>query len=977
MNKECLFIVCSLFISGVLFAQTPGEQKEIIRNYDLEKLNQLQKQFEAEYKTKKKEAVEYALENDIDIIIEKEDGGIKVLQEVLDDGTLIYYETRNAGSAQTSSTNELYSGGSLGLDLDGTGITAGVWDGGQVRSTHQELTGRVTFGEQFAGLSNHGTHVTGTVGASGINPNAKGMAPNADLLVYDFTDGLDLSEMTQEAANGLLLSNHSYGIPASSLGQSGLGAYIQQAANLDNLLYNAPFYSVQFAAGNDRNTNVNSGDNGFDLLTGTSLAKNAIIVANVSEVSNYTGPNSVNMSVSSSWGPTDDGRIKPDISAKGVNVFSTSAQFDTAYANLSGTSMASPGVTGSLALIQELNNELNSSYLRAATLKAIMINSAREAGNAPGPDYRFGWGLMNTEGMARTIMNNGFISLIEENVLQNNASYTKSVQAVGSNTPLKVTIAWQDLPGPIQSSNNEDDLTSRLVNDLDVRVTDSNGNVSQPWKLNNFVPSLPAQTGDNNTDNVEQIVVDNAVGDFTIEVTHKGNLQDAPQNYSIAVTGIAQSQFTFTSNEFQKEVCNNEDANYDIQFSSLETYNGPTNFSTSGLPGAITTNFSPNNFNADGDVTLTLSNLNNVSAGDYNFTVSASGQGETQDRDFTLTVLDASTLGNVSLNSPSGGQQDVSIAPILNWQALSGANNYTVDVSSDSNFNSVFLSQITSDTFLSVPELDPNTQYYWRVSAANDCSSGNFTSAGFTTEQLNCLPVSSSNDTPVTIPSNSESTQTATIDYPANNNELVHDLNVSVQITHTWVSDITLELQSPEGTNVLLLEEECGQNLDDIDVTFTDNGIALSCNNNPPAISGTISPIDPLSAFNGEDPDGVWTLIVSDSYPEDGGTIDDFSIEICDGTATFSNDDFTANQQAFEIYPNPAQDQITIEFSDTSLPASNINIYDLNGRIVKSYKFDEQQSSNLNLNISDISTGVYLVKTESSKGSSVEKLIIK
>ena len=974
MNKVYLLFIGSLLITSSLFAQTPQERQEIIRNYDLEKLSQLQEQFEVEYKAKKKEAVKYALRNNIDVVIEKEDGGIKVLQEVLEDGTLIYIETSNAGSAQTSSTNELYSGGSLGLDLDGSGITAGVWDGGQVRETHLELTGRVTLGETSNGLSNHATHVTGTVGASGVDPNAKGMAPNADLLTYDF--GNDLSEMTQEAANGLLISNHSYGPSPQNLPPSAFGAYVQSAANLDNILYNAPFYSVQFAAGNARNQGFNSGDNGFDLLSGKSLAKNAIIVANVNEVSNYTGPNSVSMSQTSSWGPADDGRIKPDISTKGVNVFSTYATSDTGYSFESGTSMASPGVTGSLVLIQELNNELNNSFLRAATLKAIMINSAREAGNSPGPDYRYGWGLMNTEGMARTIIDNGFRSLIEENVLQNNANYTKSVQAVGSNTPLKITIAWHDLAGPNQGFNNEDSFTSRLVNDLDVRVTDSNGNISQPWTLNNIVPSLPASKGDNNTDNVEQIVVDNAVGDYTIEVTHKGTLQDAPQNYSIAVTGIAESNFTFSANELQKEVCSNEDAVFDLQFSSLDSYNGPTNFSVTGLPGAVNSNFSPNDFNSDGQVTLTLSNLDNISPGDYNFTVSASGQGETIDRDFTLTVLDSATIGNVSLNSPSSGQQDISIAPTLNWQSLSGASNYTVEISANSNFNNVFFSQITSDTFITVPELDPNTQYYWRVSAANDCSSGNFTSASFTTEQLNCLPVSSSNDTPVTIPSNSINTQTATIDYSTNNNELVHDLNVSIEISHTWVADLTLELQSPEGTTVLLVEEECGNNFEDIDATFTDNGIALSCNNNPPAISGIINPIETLSSFKGEDPNGTWTLSVSDSFQQDGGTIDDFSIEICDGTANISTNDFLSDQQGFEIYPNPAKNQVTIEFSANSLPASNINIYNLSGKVVKSYNIDEQSGSSLDLNVSELSTGVYLIKTESSKGSAVEKLII-
>ena len=975
MKKLYLSALSCLLLTINLFAQDPKERQEIVRNYDLEKLSQLQEQFESEFRVKKKEAVKYALDNNIDVVIEKEDGGVKVLQEVLNDGTLIYVATRNAGSAQTSSTSELYSGGSLGLNLDGSGITAGVWDGGQVRATHQELTGRVTFGQQFNGLSNHATHVTGTVGASGINPNAKGMAPNADLLSYSFQNG-DLAEMAQEAANGLLLSNHSYGIPASSLGQSGVGAYIQQAANLDNLLYNAPFYSVQYAAGNDRTSGVNSIDNGFDLLTGTSLAKNAIIVANVTEVSNYAGPGSVTMSVSSSWGPTDDGRIKPDISAKGTNVFSASSQFDDAYANLSGTSMASPGVTGSLALIQQLNNQLNGSFLRAATLKGVMINSAREAGIAPGPDYRFGWGLMNTQGMAKTIMNNGFTSLIEENTLQNNANFTKSVQAVGSNTPLKVTIAWQDLPGPVQSSNDEDNLTSRLVNDLDVRIKDANGNTFKPWKLNSFIPSIPAQTGDNNTDNVEQIVVDNAVGDFTIEVTHKGTLQDAPQNYSIAVTGIAESNFTFSADALQKEVCANENAVFDLQFSSLDSYNGPTSFSISGLPNAVSTNFSPNNFNSDGQVTLTLSNLNNVTPGDYDFTVSANGQGETVNRDLTLSVLDATAIGNVSLNSPSGNQQDVSVVPTLSWQNLSNVNEYTVEVSNNSTFNNVLFSKIVTNTSVSVPELDPDTQYYWRVAAANDCSTGNFTSAGFTTEQLNCSPINASNDTPVTIPSNSQSTKTATVDYSASTGELVHDLNISIQISHTWVSDLTLELQSPDGTNVVLLDSECGD-LNDMDAIFTDNGLSVNCSTVAPAINGSISPVDPLSNFNGEDPNGVWTLSVTDSFGEDGGSIDDFSIEICDGTATLSNDDFVVEKQGFEIYPNPAQDQVKIKFSATSFPGGNVAIYDLSGKIVKSYNFDEHSSQILDLDVSDLSSGVYLIKTISAEGNAVEKLIIK
>ena len=975
MKYLYFFLISCLLITINSIAQTPKQQQKAISKYDLQKLNQLKVQFQDEYNAKKSKAIHYALKHDIDIVIEKEDGGIKVLQKVLEDGTLLYMETKNAGSAQTSSTKELYSGGSLGLDLDGSGITVGVWDGGEVRATHQELKGRVTSNDTFApGFSNHATHVTGTLGATGIDPNAKGMAPDVDFFTYDFDS--DLSEMTQEATNGMILSNHSYGLDPEPLPQSAFGAYIKQSADLDNLLYNAPFYSVQFAAGNSRNRGFNTDDNGYDLLTGTSLSKNVITVANVSEVTNYTGSASVSMSNTSSWGPTDDGRIKPDISTKGTNVFSPVATSDTKYANFSGTSMASPGVTGSLALIQELNNQLNGNFLRAATLKCIMANAAREAGNSPGPDYKYGWGLMNTEGMAKIILNDGFTSLIGENELQNNAEFTKTVQAVGSNTPLKVTVAWQDLPGPVQISDNEDNTTPRLVNDLDIRITNSNGITFKPWVLNNAEPSSPAQRGDNNIDNIEQIVINNAVGDYTIEITHKETLQDAPQNYSVAVAGIAESNFTFSADALQKEVCADEDAVFELQFSSLGTYNGPTDFSVSRLNSGISSSFSPDNFNSDGQVSLTLSNLNNVSPGDYNFTVSATGQGETVNRNFKLSILDATTVGNVSLSSPSGGQQDVSVMPILSWQALSNAKDYTVQISDDSTFNNVFFSQIVTNTSVSVPELNSDTQYYWRVAAANDCNSGNFTKGNFTTEQLNCLPEVTSTDTPVIISSDEPNTKTATINYSTNNNELVHDLNISVEITHTYISDLTLELESPEGTNIVLLNQACG-NFEDIDATFTDNGLSVNCSSVPPAINGNLSPIDPLSNFNGEDPNGVWTLRVKDSYNNDGGSIDDFSMEICDGTATLSNDSFTAEKQSFEIYPNPSQGQVTIEFSSISSPASNIIIYDLSGKIVKSYNFDERPSQRLDLDISNISTGVYLIKTLSPKGSAVEKLIIK
>ena len=130
-----------------------------------------------------------------------------------DFGQLIYTTTTNRDAAKTSNTQKLHQGGSLGLNLDGTGIVIGLWDGGAARATHQEFTNtgssRITNSEPGA-TSAHATHVAGTLIASGVGAEAKGMAPNASIKSYKFDN--DLVEMTNEVLNNnLQVSNHSYG----------------------------------------------------------------------------------------------------------------------------------------------------------------------------------------------------------------------------------------------------------------------------------------------------------------------------------------------------------------------------------------------------------------------------------------------------------------------------------------------------------------------------------------------------------------------------------------------------------------------------------------------------------------------------------------------------------------------------------------------------------------------------------------------
>jgi hypothetical protein len=177
-----------------------------------------------------------------------------------------------------------------------------------------------------------------------------------------------------------------------------------------------------------------------------------------------------------------------------------------------------------------------------------MIHTAMEAGEHPGPDYRFGWGLADMEAAAKILPEKGNTTLVEErNLVQNTfPSYTKNVYAIGQK-PLIATLVWTDVPGePLQPSLNN--RTPLLVNNLDIRITRlSDNEVFFPWKLDPDNPANPATKGDNVVDNVENIQIMNPVpGQYKIEVSHKGEIIDLinatnkKQSFSLVVSGIAE-----------------------------------------------------------------------------------------------------------------------------------------------------------------------------------------------------------------------------------------------------------------------------------------------------------------------------------------------------------------------------------------------------------------------------------------------------
>jgi hypothetical protein len=519
------------------------------------------------------------------LIQKTKNGGIVLLEGVNSLGYPIYLSTfDNIIAAATTQTTTVNPGGSLGLTLSGSSTflndKLAIFDGGEVYAAHQEFAGKTITLEDAVAYIDHATHVAGTMLAKGVYAPAKGMAFNAATLHSYYFDN-DVTKMSA-AASALLLSNHSYGdvagwqpdettggwdwygLPGDTVDYN-FGFYGTRTQQWDQIAYAAPYYLIVESAGNAHaypgpavgtdyygyanDTSFNlvdlgprpasiSSNLGYETISTTGNAKNILTVGAVNPLPNGP-PNGQAVSVAyfSSWGPTNDGRIKPDIVGDGVNVTSCGSESPTTYITLSGTSMSSPNVTGSLYLLQEYYAEKNSgTFMRAATLKGLACHTALDAGNT-GPDYIYGWGLLNMKSAAQAITDNGTKSLIKENSLVQATPQTFNVVASGIGA-LCATISWTDPAGAATADGVVESPTPKLVNDLDIRISDGT-TTFYPWVLDPSNPSVPATTGDNVLDNIEQVYIAGAVPGkaYTITVSNKGTLQSGPQDYSLIVTG--------------------------------------------------------------------------------------------------------------------------------------------------------------------------------------------------------------------------------------------------------------------------------------------------------------------------------------------------------------------------------------------------------------------------------------------------------
>ncbi len=550
MIKTATISICIFFCVQIGNAQ----KARYTANHDA--LNALKDQFIEEGKQKEKRIAKYLRKNkqkQRSFFLEGNELSIIDIRN----GMPVYYTTYNDGSVRSLGVDELRAGGRFGIDVAGENINLGVWDRGLPLAEHNEFQGRLMNSDAASEFSFHSTHVTGTIIAGGVNPSAKGFCYRADIRAFDWFQ--DTEEMVDEVLNqDLMVSNHSYGVPggwngANWLGDLGIsdvedyrfGYYDAEARNFDNIAYNAPYYSIVVAAGNERGDSGDGSippDGPYDCITGFSNSKNVFTVGAVRKLQGeYTGPEDIVMSSFSSWGPVDDGRIKPDFCAPGVDLLSASNEGNNAYGVSSGTSMASPSVAGVVALVNEAYLLFNNSLLKSATIKALLIHSAFEAGDTPGPDYEFGWGMVNAEKAVEFIQEvDGVNRQLIEGRLEEGEIYEIELNPQ-SGQKITATLVWTDPAGDVPPRIlDPEDLT--LVNDLDMSINDTSGAAAWPWILDPSMPMNAATTGDNFRDNVEKIEFNNPDSrPYTLRISHKGTLVNGAQDFSLILEYTSES----------------------------------------------------------------------------------------------------------------------------------------------------------------------------------------------------------------------------------------------------------------------------------------------------------------------------------------------------------------------------------------------------------------------------------------------------
>ncbi|HSH04524.1 MAG TPA: M36 family metallopeptidase [Anaerolineae bacterium] len=449
-----------------------------------------------------------------------------------------------------------------------------------------------------------------------------------------------------------------------------------------------------------------------------------------------------------------------------------------------------------------------------------------------------------------------------------------NVTLVGTHTYIGDLDFILDSPGSASSITIADLGSCGSADNFDFTVDDSAATSfpCPPTDGGTYLPSNPLN-GFNG---------DNATGDWTLTIVDNAGLDTGTvSSWSIDICYQPVNDFDVSATPTTVDICQPNDATFNIDVLALGDYTDPVTLSVAGEPAGTSTAFSPNPVNpAPGSSTLTIGNTTAATPGTYPLTITGVGSSGTHTDTVNLNLF-AGAPTNPTLTSPADNALDVPSSPTLTWSPVADASSYFLEVATDASFTTIVYTATTAATSETV-SLSSATTYYWRVTASNGCGAG-ATSAifSFTTADLTCQTFYTT-DVPQTIPT-TVSSITANIDTGLTGNNSVIDVNVILVGTHTWVGDLDFVVESPGAASTVTVADltaTCG-NQDNFDFILDDEATGnFPC---PPTGGGSYLPSNPLSTFDGDNATGIWTLTVNDNVGADGGQLTEWGLEICYG----------------------------------------------------------------------------------------------
>jgi len=425
-------------------------------------------------------------------------------------------------------------------DLTGSGVVIGQWESMHPDASHVDLVGRVVnVGDKWP-IGDHATQVAGTmIGDGSLLPGRRyrGMAPGASIVSFHTWE--TVAELKQQYKEAIDL--YQIDIANNSWGKVEWHVYKDYAAAMDGIVRGSlgRRLPMVWAVGNE---------GGWGTILCTAVAKNIVTVG-------ATNSDDNSLWAWSNKGPTEDGRIKPEVVSPGCEARSSGAIWSTLsgnrYGGACGTSLATPSVTGTMALILDDWRAIHGGDPLPSTLKGLLIHTATDLG-AAGPDYAFGYGLIDAKKAIDLVRVDTIDEVITEgSILAQNERDIRMLELGPGETELRITLVWDDYPAEPMAAR-------ALVNDLDLVVIGPDGKRYFPWTLDPYLPQEPAiRTQADHTNNVEQVCVENPLaGTWQITVwgttvphsnqsysllTSRGGLASTPPGKSLSsVVGVLQ-----------------------------------------------------------------------------------------------------------------------------------------------------------------------------------------------------------------------------------------------------------------------------------------------------------------------------------------------------------------------------------------------------------------------------------------------------